>query len=161
MELYRKTIHELHGLLKKREISSREITESVFERIREVDSRVRAYLCLTEEKAFAQADRADQTIRDGRGDISPLTGIPVAIKDLICTKGVRTTCASHILHNFTAPYNAAVIERLESAGYVHPGMTNMDEFAMGSSTENSSYQVTRNPWDTDRVPGGSSGGSTA
>jgi len=155
------TIHELHGLLKKREITSREITESVFERISEVDSRVRAYVCLTGEKAFAQADRADQMIRDGRGDISPLTGIPVAIKDLICTKGVRTTCASHILHNFTSPYNATVIDRLESAGYVHPGMTNMDEFAMGSSTENSSYQVTRNPWDTDRVPGGSSGGSTA
>lgn len=155
------TIHELHGLLKKREISSREITESVFERISEVDTRVRAYLCLTGEKAFAQADRADQIIRDSSNDVSPITGIPIAIKDLICTKGVRTTCASHILHNFTSPYNATVIDRLEMAGYVHPGMTNMDEFAMGSSTENSSYQVTRNPWDTDRVPGGSSGGSTA
>ncbi|MBI5039211.1 MAG: Asp-tRNA(Asn)/Glu-tRNA(Gln) amidotransferase subunit GatA [Nitrospirae bacterium] len=161
MELYRKTIHELHGLLKKREITSREITGSVFERINEVDTRVRAYLCLTGEKAFAQADRADQLIRDGSSDVSPLTGIPIAIKDLICTKGVRTTCASHILHNFTSPYNATVIDRLEKAGYVHPGMTNMDEFAMGSSTENSFYQVTRNPWDTGRVPGGSSGGSTA
>jgi aspartyl-tRNA(Asn)/glutamyl-tRNA(Gln) amidotransferase subunit A len=155
------TIHELHGLLKKREITSREITGSVFERISEVDTRVHAYLCLTGEKAFAQADRADQLIRDGSSDVSPLTGIPIAIKDLICTKGVRTTCASHILHNFTSPYNATVIDRLERAGYVHPGMTNMDEFAMGSSTENSSYQVTRNPWDTGRVPGGSSGGSTA
>lgn len=161
LELYRLTIHELHELLKKREITSREITESLFFRISEVDDKIRAYLCLTEDLAFSQAERADQIIQKGGGDIPSLLGIPVAIKDNICTEGVRTTCASNILYNFIPPYNATVIERLEKAGYVHTGMTNMDEFAMGSSTENSSCQITRNPWDIGRVPGGSSGGSAA
>lgn len=160
MELCTLTIHELHELLKKKEATSQEITESVLKRIGEVDGKVRAYLCLTEERAFAMADRADKTIQRG-GNIHPLTGIPVAIKDNICTEGIRTTCASRILQSFIPPYNATVIEKLDSRGYVHTGMTNMDEFAMGSSTENSSCQITRNPWDTGSVPGGSSGGSAA
>jgi len=159
--LFRSTIHELHELLKRREITAREITEAIFSRIGKVEGTIRAYLCLTEDLAFSQAEKADRRIRKGGDDIPFLTGIPIAIKDNICTEGVRTTCASHILDNFIPPYHATVIERLEEEGYVHTGMTNMDEFAMGSSTENSSFQITRNPWDIDRVPGGSSGGSAA
>ena len=161
MDLYNFTVHELHELLKKREVSAREITESVFTRINEVEEKVRAYIRLSGDKAFEHAERADRNIRNNAGNISVLTGIPVAIKDNICTEGIQATCASKILHNFRPPYNATVIERLEKEWYVHTGMTNMDEFAMGSSTENSSYQVTRNPWDITRVPGGSSGGSAA
>lgn len=160
MNLYSLTIHELHDLLKKKEVSSREITASVFERIHEINDKVRAYQYLTEDKAFAQAENADKVISSG-GNVPYLTGIPLAIKDNLCTEGVPTTCASKILYNFIPPYNATVINRLEKEGYVHTGMTNMDEFAMGSSTENSAFQTTRNPWDIDRVPGGSSGGSAA
>ncbi len=160
MELYNLTIHELHDLLKKKEVSAREISESVFSRIDDVEDKVRAYVSIYADKSFEQAKTSDRLIQDG-SDFPALTGIPVAIKDNMCTEGVQTTCASRILHDFRPPYTADVIERLKGRGYVHTGMTNMDEFAMGSSTENSSYRVTRNPWDITRVPGGSSGGSAA
>ena len=160
MELYNLTIHELHNLLKKKEVSAREISESVFSRIDDVEDKVRAYVSIYADKAFEQAETSDNLIQ-GKTDFPLLTGIPVAIKDNMCTEGIQTTCASRILQGFRPPYTADVIERLKGRGYVHTGMTNMDEFAMGSSTENSSYRVTRNPWDITRVPGGSSGGSAA
>lgn len=160
MELYNLTIHELHDLLKKKEVSAREVSESVFSRIDDVEDKVRAYVSLNADKAFEQAETSDRSIQD-KSDLPALTGIPVAIKDNMCTEGVQTTCASRILHGFRPPYTADVIKRLNHNGYIHTGMTNMDEFAMGSSTENSSYRVTRNPWDITRVPGGSSGGSAA
>ncbi len=160
MELYSLTIHELHDLLKRKEVSARDISESVFSRIDDVEDRVCAYVSLNADKAVDQAVESDRRVQAKAG-FSSLTGIPVAIKDNMCIEGVQTTCASGILHGFRSPYNADVIRRLGSNGYVHTGMTNMDEFAMGSSTENSSYRVTRNPWDITRVPGGSSGGSAA
>ncbi len=157
--LHQATIHELHDRLKKREITSREITESVFERIDQVEEKVRAFVTQTRETAIKQSIAADQRIQ--RGEISLLTGIPIAIKDLLCTKGIRTTCSSKILDNFIPPYDATVIKKLKEEDAVLIGKTNLDEFAMGSSTENSCFGVTRNPWDLGRVPGGSSGGSAA
>jgi len=131
----------------------------VLGRIRQVEERVKAYVTLTEELALKQADEADARI--ARGEAMPLTGIPVCIKDVMCTKGVRTTCGSRMLESFVPPYDAHVAERLLSAGAVVVGKANMDEFAMGSSTENSAFFPTHNPWDLTRVPGGSSGGSAA
>ena len=128
-------------------------------RIREVDGRVKAYVTVTEDLALQQADAAD--VRIARGEAAPLTGVPVCVKDVMCTKGVRTTCSSRMLENFVPPYDAHVVERLLSAGAVIVGKSNMDEFAMGSSTENSAFFPTHNPWDLERVPGGSSGGSAA
>ncbi|MDH4164464.1 MAG: Asp-tRNA(Asn)/Glu-tRNA(Gln) amidotransferase subunit GatA [Nitrospirota bacterium] len=160
MELFNLTIHELHGMLNKGETTSEAITESVLGRIKAVDGKVRSYITVTEEVARTQAKQADQAGKSGKAP-SPVTGIPVAIKDNMCTEGVKTTCASRILGNFIPPYNATVVENLNKAGYVMPGKANMDEFAMGSSTENSGYFVTRNPWDLERIPGGSSGGSAA
>ncbi len=159
MELYSLTIHELQDLLKKGEVSSRQITESVFSRIDAVEERVHSYIRLMKEKALAQADQADKDIQQGRS--RELTGIPVALKDIVCTKGIPTTCGSHILHNFVPPYNATVVEKLADAGAVFVGKANMDEFAMGSSTETSYFGPTRNPWDLERIPGGSSGGSAS
>ena len=159
MNLYELTIHEAHDLLKQKKISSAELTRSVLGRIHDADSRVGAYITLAGETAMAQAEAADHAIGEGR--IGPLTGIPLAIKDLICTRGLRTTCASKILENFVPPYDAGVIEKLAAEGAVILGKVNMDEFAMGSSTENSAIGVTRNPWDLTRIPGGSSGGSAA
>jgi aspartyl-tRNA(Asn)/glutamyl-tRNA(Gln) amidotransferase subunit A len=135
------------------------LTEAVLSRIAEVDGRVQAYVTVTEELALRQADAADARI--ARGEVAPLTGVPVCVKDVICTKGVRTTCSSRMLENFVPPYDAHVVERLLSAGAVIVGKSNMDEFAMGSSTENSAFFPTHNPWDLTRVPGGSSGGSAA
>jgi aspartyl-tRNA(Asn)/glutamyl-tRNA(Gln) amidotransferase subunit A len=143
-----------------KEISSKELTLSVLERIHEVDPKLSAYLGVTAELALKQAEEADKRLAKGE-DVHPLTGIPIAIKDNICTVGVRTTCASRILENFIPPYDATVITLLKNAGAVILGKTNMDEFAMGSSTENSGFQITRNPWDLERIPGGSSGGSAA
>jgi len=160
MQLYELTAHELHEKLKQGEITSVEITKSVFDRIREVEDRIKAYITLTEELAMEQAQAADELFKKGDG-VWPLTGIPVAIKDLICTKGVLTTCASQILSNFVPPYDATVMTKLNGQHIVMVGKTNMDEFAMGSSTENSSYFNTRNPWNLETIPGGSSGGSTS
>ncbi len=153
------TIREVRNLLKKREISSLELTRFYLERIERHDSRVQTYLKVTPEMAIAMAEDADKRIADGNGGV--LTGIPFGMKDILCTKGVETTCASRILKGFIPPYDATVIRKLKKSGYVHLGRLNMDEFAMGSSTENSSFQTTRNPWDLDRIPGGSSGGSAA
>jgi aspartyl-tRNA(Asn)/glutamyl-tRNA(Gln) amidotransferase subunit A len=159
MELYQMTAHQLHDLLRRKEVTSKEITRSVFDRVQKVEDRIHAYITLLPEMALQQAEEADIRIR--KGDFGPLTGIPVAIKDLICTQGIRTTCGSHILDNFVPNYDATVTAKLKTAGAVFVGKTNMDEFAMGSSTENSHFGPTRNPWDLGRIPGGSSGGSAA
>ena len=160
MSLYQLTAHELHDKLKAREITAVELTESVYERIEAVEPHVKGYLTLTKDIALEQANAADVGFQNG-DNMSPLAGIPIAIKDVICTKGVRTTCASKILSNFVPPYDATVMTKLNQQGIVMIGKTNMDEFAMGSSTENSAYQITHNPWDLETIPGGSSGGSAA
>ena len=160
MSLYQLTAHELHDKLKAREITAVELTESVYERIEAVEPHVKGYLTLTKDIALEQANAADAGFQNG-DNMSPLAGIPIAIKDVICTKGVRTTCASKILSNFVPPYDATVMTKLNQQGIVMIGKTNMDEFAMGSSTENSAYQITHNPWDLETIPGGSSGGSAA
>jgi len=159
VELYNLTIHQLRELLSKREVTSQEITESVFKRIESVEEKVNAYITLTKQLAMEQAKQADENIKQGKLDT--LTGIPLAIKDVLCIKGVRTTCGSRILENFIAPYDATVIKKLREKDAVFVGRTNMDEFAMGSSTETSYSGITRNPWDLARIPGGSSGGSAA
>jgi aspartyl-tRNA(Asn)/glutamyl-tRNA(Gln) amidotransferase subunit A len=156
-DLTQLTIHEAHRLLNEKQISSVELTGAFLARLKKVEPGVRAFVTVTEELALEQARRADNTIAAGK--IGPLTGIPLAIKDVICTKGVRTTCSSRMLENFVPPYDAAVMEKLNAAGAVMLGKANMDEFAMGSSTENSAFFPTHNPWDLERVPGGSSGGS--
>ncbi len=159
MELYQLTIEEAHRLLKSKELSSVELTRAVLDRISAVEDRVDAFLTVSEKTALERAKKADQKIAGGH--CGPLTGIPLAIKDVICTRGVPTTCGSKILENFGPPYDASVIRKLKAAGAVIVGKLNMDEFAMGSSTENSGFKNTRNPWDLTRVPGGSSGGSAA
>jgi len=151
--------HEAAALLARREVSSVELTRAALDRIRALNGSLNAYLTVTEDEALAQAQAADERI--ARGEAGPLTGVPAAIKDVVCTKGVRTTCGSRILESFVPPYDAHVIERLKAAGIVMVGKTNMDEFAMGSSGENSAFGPTRNPWAQDRVPGGSSSGSAA
>ena len=165
MKLYELTIHEAQDLLRKGEISAAELTQAVIDRIVEVDNQVKAYLTVTPEWALEQAQQADHRIAAWRKDpwnpLDPLTGIPLAIKDVICVAGVPTTCGSRILEGFIPPYDATVIEHLRRGGAVILGKTNMDEFAMGSSTENSGFFPTCNPWDLSRVPGGSSGGSAA
>jgi len=160
LSLNRLTAHELHEKLASREISSLEITEAVFQRIDEVEDKVKAFVTVTRKTAIAKAREVDEKITRGE-KIGPLEGIPVVIKDNMCTEGVPTTCSSKMLHNYIPPYNATVVEKLKAAGAVLVGKSNMDEFAMGSSTENSRFFPTRNPWDTERVPGGSSGGSAA
>jgi aspartyl-tRNA(Asn)/glutamyl-tRNA(Gln) amidotransferase subunit A len=157
--LHQLTIHEAHKLLKEKKISSVELTEATLKHLHQVEGKVQACMTITDEQALKDARAADQAIASGK--MTPLTGVPALIKDVVCTKGIRTTCSSKMLENFVPPYDACVIEKLKAAGYVILGKTNMDEFAMGSSTENSAYHVTHNPWDLSRVPGGSSGGSAA
>ncbi|MGF7396057.1 Asp-tRNA(Asn)/Glu-tRNA(Gln) amidotransferase subunit GatA [Thermoanaerobacterium thermosaccharolyticum] len=159
MELHKLTIHELNDLLKKKEVSAVEVTNSYLKRINEVEPKVDALICKTEDFALKKAEEADKMIKDG--NINDLTGIPVIIKDNMCTENIRTTCASKMLEDFVPPYNATVVENLNNLGAVMVGKANLDEFAMGSSTENSAFKTTKNPWDLERVPGGSSGGSAA
>ena len=161
MELHTQTIHALHEKLRAGEVTSRQMTEAVLQRIEAVEPTLHAYIRVLKDDALAQADAIDDLLK--KGDIEPtyLTGIPLAVKDVICTKGVTTTCGSKILENFVPQYDATVMEKLKAHHPVLLGKTNMDEFAMGSSTENSAYGATRNPYDIERVPGGSSGGSAA
>ena len=154
------TVFEASAAIKKKELSSRELVAACLERARGIEDKIHSFAEVYEAEALAVAEAADARIARGetRG---PLEGIPLGIKDNLCIEGRPTTCSSRILKGFVAPYNATVIERLRAAGAVFLGRTNMDEFAMGSSTETSCYGITRNPWDMERVPGGSSGGSTA
>ena len=158
--LYKLTIGELSDLLSKREIKSVDILNSYIQRIEELDPEISAYLYNDFEEAVRNAEAADKIIGSG-GDFPPLTGIPLSIKDIFLIKGKKTTCASKILDNFISPYDSTVVKRLKENNYVFLGKTNLDEFAMGSSTENSAYKITKNPYDLKRVPGGSSGGSAA
>ncbi len=159
-ELLEKTIHEVSADLKAKKVSSVELTEATMDHLESIEPKVQAFITVTREEALEQAAEADKRLASGK-DITPLTGVPLAIKDLLCTKGIRTTCGSKMLENFVPPYNATVVEKLYAAGAVSVGKTNMDEYAMGSSTETSYYKKTKNPWNLNCVPGGSSGGSAA
>ena len=152
-------IHKLHKLLADKEISSVELTKAYLDKIERADSKIKAYITVTPEKALEQAEKADKRIQ--AGDVAPFTGIPLGIKDNMCLKGVTTTCASKILENFVPPYTATVLQKFEEQGAVFLGKLNLDEFAMGSSTENSAFFPTHNPYNLDHIPGGSSGGSAA
>ncbi|MFQ5465648.1 MAG: Asp-tRNA(Asn)/Glu-tRNA(Gln) amidotransferase subunit GatA [Thermodesulfobacteriota bacterium] len=160
MDLKGITIHGLSGLLAAGEVTSTEVTGAYLARIEEVEPAIRAYITVTPEEALKDAGEADRRIMEGR-DVTPLTGVPISVKDIFCTRGIRTTCGSRILEGFVPPYDATVVRKLREAGAVILGKNNMDEFAMGSSTENSAFAPAVNPWDTARVPGGSSGGSAA
>jgi len=156
-DLHQLTISQAHQLLKEKKISAVELTRASLARLAKMEDKIQACVTTCEDVALEQAKEADKAISNGK--IKPLTGIPALIKDVICTRGIKTTCSSKILENFVPPYDATVIEKLKASNSVILGKTNMDEFAMGSSTENSAFFPTRNPWGLDRVPGGSSGGS--
>ena len=160
MELFERNAWELSSMLENKEISSVELTEAVFDRIDKVEDKVNAYVTLNKENALKTAAETDEKRANGE-KLSPLAGIPVGIKDNISTKGLNTTCSSKMLEKYKPPFNATVVEKLNDAGVVVTGKLNMDEFAMGSSTENSYFGPTKNPHDLDRIPGGSSGGSAA
>ena len=153
------TIHEARALLDSRQVSSVDLTKAVLERIAQIEDKVKAFVTVTEDLAIEQAERADARIANG--DAMPLTGIPMQLKDNMATRGVTTTCSSRMLENYVPPYDATVTRRLYDQSAVLVGKGNLDEFAMGSSTENSAFFPTRNPWDMERVPGGSSGGPAA
>lgn len=159
MELSKLTISELSRLLGRKEVAVREIADSVYKRIDSVEDSVRAFITITRDKAYDMGSVSDS--RTANENSMPLRGIPIAVKDNMCTKGIRTTCSSRILSGFIPPYESTVTSKLSEAGYILTGKTNLDEFAMGSSTENSGFHTTRNPWDIERIPGGSSGGSAA
>ena len=154
--LWQKSVTEIKELLSKREVKPSEVVEAFYQRFEQTESKIKAYITPLYEEALRKAKELDDREPEGK-----LFGIPIAVKDNILIKGQKTTCASKILENFTAPYSATVVERLEREGAIFVGKTNMDEFAMGSSTEQSAFFPTKNPWDTERVPGGSSGGSSA
>ena len=158
-ELASLTIHEARSLLGDREISSVELTRAVLERVAQVEDSVKAFVTITEDLAIERAEQADKRV--AKGDAAPLTGIPMQLKDNMATRGVPTTCSSRMLENYVPPYDATVAQRLYDQSAILVGKGNLDEFAMGSSTENSAFFPTRNPWDLDRVPGGSSGGPAA
>ena len=158
MSLHTKSIEELHELLVNKELTVVELVEATFDRINEVEGQVGAFISSDKEIALKEAQAIDER---GVDSANVLDGIPVAIKDNIVTKDFKTTAASKMLEDFTSIYDATVIDKLKEAGMIIIGKTNMDEFAMGGTTETSKLQTTRNPWDLDRVPGGSSGGSAA
>ena len=160
MELHQLTLHELHDRIARREVTSKEVTDALYRHIKKIDGKIGAYLLLTEDEAYRRAEEIDRGISKGE-EIGDLTGVPMGLKDILCTKGVRTTCGSKILENYVPFYDGTVVKKLKERGMVLLGKLNMDEFAMGSSTENSGFQITRNPWDLERIPGGSSGGSSA
>src|SRR5215212_5442237 len=153
------TLADALAQLRRGDIKAVELTQAYLDKIERVDPKLDAYLTVTADKAMEQAKQADE--RRARGEDAPLLGIPLAIKDVLCTAGVQTTAGSRILEKFVPPYTATSVQKLFDAGAILLGKTNTDEFAMGSSTENSGYCVTRNPWKRDRIPGGSSGGSAA
>lgn len=159
-EIYYKTASELSHLLEKKELSSLELTKAIIERTKSAEPKIDAFLCFDEKDALAQAEASDKRRSKG-SPLSPLDGIPVSIKDIICQEGQQLTCGSRILEKYISPYDATVITKLKEAGAVLWGRLNLDEFAMGSSNENSAYKPVSNPWNTDFVPGGSSGGSAA
>jgi aspartyl-tRNA(Asn)/glutamyl-tRNA(Gln) amidotransferase subunit A len=159
MEIFDLTIHELHEKLKAKELSSVEATKAMLDRIEAVDQKVNAFITVTPEEALVEAEAADRRIAAGK--IAPLTGIPIGLKDIFVTKGIRTTCGSRILENFIPPYDGTAVAKLKEQGAVILGKLNQDEFAMGSSSESSYFGPTRNPWNLDCTPGGSSGGSAA
>ncbi|OGL46021.1 MAG: aspartyl/glutamyl-tRNA amidotransferase subunit A [Candidatus Schekmanbacteria bacterium RBG_16_38_10] len=159
MELHSLTISKARAAIDKGEISPFELTQAVLKRIETVEEKIKAYVTITREYALHKSEKAGEAVRSGVK--KSLLGVPIAVKDNMCTEGIRTTCSSRILENFTPPYESTVTQRLKEQGYVLIGKTNLDEFAMGSSTENSAFGCTRNPWDIKRVPGGSSGGSAA
>lgn len=156
MDLFKLTAHELLDIMEKKEASCLEITSSIYDRIEKVESKTNSYNTLTKDLALQKAKQVDEGKIKGI-----LKGIPIALKDNLCTTGIKTTCSSKILENYIPPYNATVVEQILEAGMIPIGKTNLDEFAMGSSTENSAFKITKNPWNTDCVPGGSSGGSAA
>jgi len=160
VDLYRLTIHELRDLLNKRQVTALQVAQAFLVRIGRVEERVDAFMEITPRNALGLARKFDGDRAKGDA-VPPCAGIPLAIKDVICTRGITTTCSSKILENFVPPYDATVMRKLRAAGFSILGKTNMDEFAMGSSTENSAYKKTRNPWNLECVPGGSSGGSAA
>ena len=159
-ELWQLSISEAADLLRRREISAVELTRAHQERVADVEGKVRAFVSTLDDQALRAAERVDQERSEGV-PLGPLSGIPIAVKDNLCTRGIITTCSSRMLEYFVPPYDATVITRLHEARAIVIGKTNLDEFAMGSSTENSAFFPTRNPWDLDRVPGGSSGGSAS
>ncbi|MEW6214458.1 MAG: Asp-tRNA(Asn)/Glu-tRNA(Gln) amidotransferase subunit GatA [Nitrospirota bacterium] len=161
MKLYSLTISEVRALLDRKEASVKDVVNAIYQRIDTVEDRVKAFVTVTRDKAMKMADEAQKKIAGEAQGTESLLGIPLAIKDNMCTKGIRTTCSSKILYNFIPPYESTVTSRLITQGYVLIGKTNMDEFAMGSSTENSGFHVTKNPWELEKIPGGSSGGSAA
>ena len=160
MDLYDLTVHELLDKLKNKEITLEEINKSYIERINEKENEVKAFVTITDEDAVEKAKKIDDDIKNGK-EVSKLSGIPIGIKDNICTKNVKTTCSSKMLENFVSPYDATVMNKINKENMIMLGKLNMDEFAMGASTEYSYFKKTSNPWDLKRVPGGSSGGSAA